>query len=94
MTKKYPWVAAVLNFFIPGAGYLYIGKRKIFSYILLAGTIIAFSLGFVSGYKKEQNPVPWIYFLAGFAYNTAFGYDAFQESKETKTAKPIKSSKR
>ena len=69
-------------------------KRKIFGCILLAGTIIAFSLGFVSGYKKEQSPFPWMYLLAGLIYNTAFGYDAFQESKGAKPAKQIKSSKR
>ena len=39
--KKSPWLAAILNFIFPGVGYIYVGKRKIFSYLLIIGLVLS-----------------------------------------------------
>jgi hypothetical protein len=39
--SKEPFVGAILNFFFPGAGYLYAGRRRLFGGLLLGGYGIA-----------------------------------------------------
>lgn len=77
--KKNPWIAGIFNFVIPGTGYLYAGKRKIFSYLLIIGAIVAIivqiSYGFIS-------PLPDIAaILIGLPLHFAFAYDAYTEAK-------------
>ena len=38
--KKNPWIAALLNFLFYGAGYLYIGKKKVFGVGLILVVVI------------------------------------------------------
>ena len=38
--KKNPWIAALLNFLFYGAGYLYVGKRKVFGIGLILVVVI------------------------------------------------------
>ena len=38
--KKSPLLAAILNFLFLGAGYLYLGKRKIFGWLMIVAFII------------------------------------------------------
>lgn len=39
-TKKVAWLAALLNFILPGAGYVYVGQRLKFGVLLLAGMVL------------------------------------------------------
>jgi hypothetical protein len=45
--KLHPVVVGIINAVLPGAGYLIIRERMIFGGLLLAGSLVAFMLGFV-----------------------------------------------
>lgn len=56
--KKSPLLAAILNFLFLGAGYLYLGKRKIFGWLMIAAFIIMsveFFLGSLSHLSNLSN---------------------------------------
>lgn len=78
--KNNPWVAAVLNFLIPGLGYLYLGKRMLFGGLLLTSMLI-------SGYWLLNNPSVNQTLTTNIAnviyviWAAAFGIDAFQEAR-------------
>lgn len=38
MAYKNPWITAILNFFVPGVGFIYLGQRK----YLIIGIILIF----------------------------------------------------
>src|SRR3989344_7623691 len=77
MTKN-PWIAGILNI-IPGLGYLYLGKRKVFAGLLLLSLLITIM-------DKIFNPWPdmsttLFYWIEGTLILSAFFYDAFMETK-------------
>lgn len=80
MKNKNPWVAAILNFLIPGAGYLYIKKRKIFSLGLIAALLILLFADFTTDYQYFSLSDPF-YSIAGVIIMLAFAYDAYEEAK-------------
>ncbi|HEV2138559.1 MAG TPA: zinc ribbon domain-containing protein [Nitrososphaerales archaeon] len=75
-------LAAVLNFFIWGLGYLYLGKKTTFGLILVIGSIVTIAaIGLPIG-----SPGPQIY-VADFGYLVvaiAFAYDANELAKSEK----------
>ena len=74
-----PTIAAVANFFFPGAGYLYLGVKRGLAVLWLAGVI---ALTFVEfGIRESEPTLYWIMFTAVFVMNTAFAIDAFQAGK-------------
>ena len=79
--SKNPWLAAVLNFIIPGVGYLYVGRRTEFAVILLAGWII--SLG-VSGsaFAGASTFDAGLIALSELLMMMAFAYDGYMSAKE------------
>ena len=77
--KKNPWLAAILNI-IPGLGYLYLGKRKVFSYLLLTAALISFIDGFLNPWTFET-PTTFLYWVAVTIAIFTFMYDAFNEAK-------------
>ena len=77
MTK--PVVAAALNFFFPGSGYLLNGQRKVLGLFFLAGAI---GLTWVELSVKTAAPeLYWPMFGAVFVMNIAFAVDAFNEGR-------------
>ena len=71
MKKKNPIIAAVLNFFLMGAGYVYNGKRV---QLGIALTIAAVALTYVEfGIKPLDTQLYWIMFGAIFLANTFHG---------------------
>ncbi len=73
-------VAAVLNFFIWGLGYLYLGKRTTFGVILAIGSIISLlSVAFPSGGSLGYDTVQALGLLV---VSLAFAWDASQLAKE------------
>ena len=91
MTKN-PWIAAVLNFFFPGAGYLYTGRRRALGAVFLLGaiglTVVEQSAAIfpVLGIDAAglQTAAPEVYsllFATVFLMNTAFAVDAWQEAR-------------
>ncbi len=89
LKKKNPWIAAFLNI-IPGIGYLYSGKRRIFAYLLLSSFFVAFIDGFIDGFLQSEaefpTPPPLSYIIL-IIFLFAFVYDAFNNTKETKHMK-------
>lgn len=81
MSNTKPVIAAALNWFLPGAGYLLIGQKIALSLAWLVGVI---GLTYVEFGIKEAAPE---YYLPMFAsvlvMNTAFAIDAFKLAKET-----------
>ena len=52
-TSISPVLAAVLNFLIPGAGYLYVGVRKKFAWFLVAASVVS-AVAIVVGVLNPQ----------------------------------------
>lgn len=79
------WIATVLNFFFPGAGYLVNGQRKLLGVGFLAGVL---GLTYVELSLKTQYPaLYWPMFISVFVMNTCFAIDAFREGRALASAR-------
>jgi hypothetical protein len=77
---KNAWVAALLNFFFAGAGYIYNGKRASLGVALTIGALI---LTYVELQLQTAAPALFPYmFGAVFLINTFLAIDAYSEAKE------------
>ena len=76
--KRNPLISGILNFILPGAGYLYIGKRKTFAYLILCGLIISMADMFYYNWLPPDTFSGWISTLVILF---AFGYDAYEQTK-------------
>lgn len=83
-----PWLSAILNFFLMGAGYIYNGKKLIPGILL---TIAAVGLTYVENFHtfSDGNPLQshdstafGILFTCILLGNTGLALDAFNEAKE------------
>jgi hypothetical protein len=80
--KKNPWIAAVLNFFFFGAGYIYNGKRTGYGLVLLLG-LIAIRYGEISIYLSDKVPTLWLILFIGLVtVQLGLAYDGYQEAKQ------------
>jgi hypothetical protein len=74
-----PFLAAVANFFFPGAGYLLVGTKRVLAVLWLAGAV---GLTWVEFGIREPEPTLWaIMFVSVFAINTAFAVDVYRTAK-------------
>ena len=74
------WIATLLNFFLPGAGYLVLGVKRLLAVGFLVGVI---GLTYVE--FGIQEPLPNLYkimFASVLIMNTAFAADAYAEGKK------------
>lgn len=79
MKKKNPWIAAILNFFFMGLGYIYNGKRVLLG---IGFTIAAIVYTYVELQLKEVDvALYWTMFAATFFINTCFAIDGYREAK-------------
>lgn len=77
---KKPIIAAVLNFFFMGPGYIYNGRRKGLG---LGFTVGAIALTYVElSIQKIDLTLYGIMFAAVFLVNTCFAIDGFREAKQ------------
>jgi len=80
--SKNPWIAAILNLLWAGLGYIYLGKRKNFGYILfVAGLLalvdVAMNLGtYAQG--NYSNLITPLVVASAVLMELAFAYDAFK----------------
>lgn len=73
------WIATLLNFFFPGAGYLVLGHRLPLAVMWLVGVI---GLTYVElGIQTAAPNYYWTMFGCVFVMNTAFAIDAFLVGK-------------
>ncbi len=80
---KNPTVAAILNFLIPGIGYLYAQKREHFGWMILSSTII---LG-VYSLNKPDLMRDGVFMIATAILSLAFAYDVYFEMTQSKKIK-------
>lgn len=70
-------IAAIANFFFPGAGYLYAGIKRDIAVLWLGGVIALTYVEF--GIRESEPTLYWIMFAAVFAMNVAFAIDVHRE---------------
>ena len=76
---KNPWIAAILNFFFAGPGYIYNGRRRGLG---LALTIGAVMLTYVELQLQTAAPTLFpIMFVAVFLINTSLAIDGYREAQ-------------
>ena len=76
---KNPWIAAILNFFFAGPGYIYNGQRRGLG---LALTIGAVMLTYVELQLQTVAPDLFpIMFVAVFLINTFLAIDGYREAQ-------------
>jgi hypothetical protein len=84
---KRPWLAAVLNFFFMGPGYIYNGKRALLGvgWTIAAVLLTAVEQGpvFAEGVSLQAaSPTAFgMMFVAVFLANTCFAIDGYREAK-------------
>ena len=80
--KNHPWVAAVLNFFLPGSGYLYVGKRKFFGVAVFIYTLFTYYIVFFqpSNVVESTKPSDIVAFFVLLLLLLGYSYDAYQLS--------------
>lgn len=89
---KDPYFAGVLNI-VPGLGYLYLGTRKVFAALLLAGTVIGVMDMFLDPNIAMYDDIPatTLSYLTQLCMSAAFIYDAYsiakKEQRKTKKSK-------
>jgi hypothetical protein len=90
--KKNPWIAAVLNFIVPGIGYIYAGKKRTETSLFLAiffglSLAINITVAMFGGLEMNiTNPVLGTMFaVTEFLYIlmlAMFAWDAFRDVEE------------
>lgn len=77
------WFPVLANIIFPGAGYIILGKRKHFGYILFASSIVSITALIVQPPEAFSSPLAALAGMTALAlYVCAFGYDAYQLAKE------------
>ena len=86
--QRKPAVAGVCNALLPGLGYLLIDERKVFGWLLLAGSVLYLVLSFVEPAFIEQSffisktvPGKTLEFAWYVCFAAAYGYDAYSLAK-------------
>lgn len=81
---KKPWLAALLNFILPGVGYLYIESKSVFGWLILASTV----LGFIAGFDPTLGELVMdlftrpLFLLSAGTICIAFVVDAYQRAQQ------------
>ncbi|MBI2583182.1 MAG: hypothetical protein HYW25_00815 [Candidatus Aenigmarchaeota archaeon] len=79
--KRRPLIAAILNFFVWGLGYVYNGKRIVFGILLVAGSISMAALSLTVP-QEAVNQVSTLLLMPSLVISLAFAYDALLECRE------------
>jgi len=80
MEKKNPTLAAILNFIIPGLGYLYAKKRETFGWIVLVSMILYTVYSYDKPYLLNQP----MFLASSILLSFAFAYDVYRELRPRK----------
>lgn len=90
MSSKTPWAAALFNFLVPGAGYVYVGNRLKFGVLLIAGTALTI-FGPAPEYASDVpedlsllvgDPGVLVMAISAFLIAAGFGYDSYMDAVE------------
>jgi hypothetical protein len=78
---KNPWIAAILNFLLFGAGYVYNGKRRGLGFALILGWLLI-RIGEIKIYLTGLVTDKWLIMFVGLVVlQFSFASDAFREAK-------------
>ncbi len=84
---KEAWIAALLNFLVPGVGYIYAKKRVVFGIIMFLSMVI-FSIYSSLLYNLYEIPAYLNMFFAAFLIlSVGFAYDIYTELMSVKEKK-------
>ena len=86
---KNKWLAAILNLFLPGLGYIYVGrgKRAVFAVGLGFTSMFVFVVDFVTnGDFYNFDDAPWM-IPPAIAAAVIFAWDAYQDAKDTRSVR-------
>ena len=70
------WIPTIANFFLPGAGYLILGVKRVLSLLWLPGFVALTIVEF--GIQDSEPNLYWLMFAAVLVINSAFAVDAYQ----------------
>lgn len=84
--KKSPLLAAILNFLFLGVGYLYLGKRKIFGWLMIVAFIIM-SIEFLLGTLNHLTNISNTHTVSLTLIAVAVGVDAYLLGKQINNQK-------
>ena len=79
--RKNPWLAGVLNFILPGLGYIYAEKKRMFvSYGFLTLSIVVIIYEWDEVIKLLSGKVTADFLLYIIIYPIVFAYDAYVDA--------------
>lgn len=78
--KKNRILAVLLNLFTGGLGYVYLGKRKLFGWMIFIGVLLSFVWYFTFPFSKLVVENIWI-ILSSLVFLIALAFDAYKEAK-------------
>jgi hypothetical protein len=79
---KNPWLAAILNLFFFGGGYVYNGKRRVMGLGLILGWLLI-RIGEIKIYLTGLVTDKWLIMFCGLVLlQISFAVDAYRETKE------------
>ncbi len=85
MKSKSPIAAAIFNFILPGAGYLYLGIRKAFAWLLLAAELAFIGAYIADAAFRAASDGMMDHLIGGILtsllFSIAFAVDAFKAAK-------------
>ena len=90
MNYKIPWAAALLNFIVPGTGYIYVGKRFKFGVLLVAAMALQLfgpTPEHTSGVSLDSDmlvsdPGVLVLAIAAVIMAAGFAYDGYTDAVE------------
>ncbi len=90
MMQKTPWAAALFNFLVPGAGYVYVGRRLKFGVLLVAGAALTI-FGPAPEYANDApediallvgDPGVVVMAISALIIAAGFAYDGYNDAVE------------
>jgi hypothetical protein len=83
--NKSPVLAAILNFFLFGAGYVYNGKRVAWG-VALTLALVLVRYADINIFLSGENRGVWFFMMVGlFILQFAFAWDGYQEAQNLRT---------
>ena len=83
--QKNKWVAAILNFLLPGLGYWYVGKKKLFvsiGFFVLSIWVAVHDWNEITNILAGKMKVTEHFLMFIILYPIVFAYDAFKDAKD------------
>ena len=79
--NKNPWIAGILNFFLPGLGYLYAGRKKLFvslGFFVLTIIVTVYEWDDIIGIFSGKVSADFMLYI--IAYPIVFAYDGYVDA--------------